>query len=128
MLSEPNSRRQSIPNSPVTSAEQQKIRGTDSYNLIRKSYISERYFQVKIEDELSDYHLILAGVQQGSVLVSLLYSIFTADVSLTDNTLIATSADDTAILSTDQDPTTASQNLQQRLNLIHLDGTMENHS
>jgi hypothetical protein len=59
-----------------------------------KSYLSERYFQVKIEDELSDDYLIRAGVPQGSVLGHLLYLIFTADVPLTDNTLMATFADD----------------------------------
>jgi retron-type reverse transcriptase len=36
--------------------------------LIMKSYLSERYFQVNIDDELSAYHLIRAGVPQGSIL------------------------------------------------------------
>jgi hypothetical protein len=67
-----------------------------------KSYLNEHYYQVKIDDELSEYHLIRAGVPQGSVLGPILYLIFTADVPLTDNTLMATFADDTAIMSSDQ--------------------------
>ena len=86
--------------------------------LIIKSYLNERYYQVKLDDELSKYHLIRAGVPQGSVLGPLLYLIFTADVPLTDNTLMATFADDTAIMSSDQDPNTASQKLQQHLNSL----------
>jgi retron-type reverse transcriptase len=41
---------------------------SDQLYLIKKSYLSERYFQVKIKDELSAYHLIRAGVPQGSIL------------------------------------------------------------
>jgi hypothetical protein len=79
--------------------------------------LRERYFQVKIEDELPDYHLIRAGVPKDSVLGALLYLIFTADVSLTDNTLMATFTD-TAIMSSDQDLTNSSQKLQEHLNLL----------
>jgi hypothetical protein len=83
-----------------------------------KSYLSERYFQVRIDHELSAYHLIRAGVPQGSILGPLLYLIFTADVPLTENTLMATFADDTAIMYSDHDPNTASQKLQHLLNLL----------
>jgi hypothetical protein len=83
-----------------------------------KSYLSERYFQVKIDDELSAYHLIRPGVPQGSILGPFLYLTFTADVPLTENTLMATFADDTAIMPSDHDPNTASQKLQQHLNLL----------
>jgi hypothetical protein len=40
----------------------------DQLYLILKSYLEEWYFQVKIDDTLSDYHLIKAGVPQGSVI------------------------------------------------------------
>jgi hypothetical protein len=82
------------------------------------SYLSECYFQVKIDDELSAYYLIRAGVPEGSILGPLLYLIFTADVPLTENTLMATFADDTAIMSSDHNPNTASKKLQQHLNLL----------
>jgi hypothetical protein len=83
-----------------------------------KSYLNECYFQVKIDDELSAYRQIRAGVPQGSILGPLLYLIFTADVPLTENTLMATFTDDTAIMSSDHDPNTASQKLQQHVNLL----------
>jgi hypothetical protein len=83
-----------------------------------KSYLRERYLQVKIGDELSAYHLIRAGLPQGSILGPLLYLIFTADVPLTGNTLRATFADDIAIMSSDHDRNTASQKLQQHFNLL----------
>jgi retron-type reverse transcriptase len=67
---------------------------SDQLYLIMKSYLSKRYFQVKIDYELSSYHLIRAGVPQGSILGPLLYLIFTAGVPLTENTLMATFADD----------------------------------
>jgi hypothetical protein len=80
--------------------------------------LSERYFKVKIDDELSAYHLIRAGVPLGSIMGHLLYLIFTSDIPLTEDTLMATFADDTAIMSSDHDPNTASKKLQQHLNLL----------
>jgi hypothetical protein len=59
---------------------------SDQLYLIMKSYLGERYFQVKIDDELSAYHLIRARVPQGSILGPLLYLIFNADVPLTEHT------------------------------------------
>lgn len=90
----------------------------DQIYLILRSYISNRCFQVKIENTLSQYHSIHSGVPQGSVLGPLLYLIFTADVPTTDNTLIATFADDTAIMSSDFSPNRASEKLQQHLNIL----------
>jgi hypothetical protein len=49
---------------------------------------------------------------------SLLYLIDTADLPTTDNTTIATFADDTALLAIDSDPALASQKLQQHLDLL----------
>ena len=88
----------------------------DQIFLILKSYITDRYFQVKIEHTLSHYHPVQSGVPQGSVLGPLLYLIFTADIPTTADTLIATFADDTAILSSDSRPDRASEKLQQHLN------------
>jgi hypothetical protein len=47
-----------------------------------------------------------------------LYLIHTADLPTTDNTTIATFADDTALLAIDSDPALASQKLQQHLDLL----------
>ena len=43
-----------------------KLHLPDHLYLLLKSYQSEHHFQVKIDDELSDYHPITAGVPQGS--------------------------------------------------------------
>jgi hypothetical protein len=86
--------------------------------LVLKSYLEERYFQVKPDNTLSDYHLIKAGVPQGSIIRPLLYLIYTADASTRNDTLIATFADDTAILSSDADPARALERLQYHLNLL----------
>jgi hypothetical protein len=79
--------------------------------LVLKSYLNERYFQVKIEDKLSNDQVIKAGGPQGSVIKPLLYLIYTADAPTWDDTLIATFADDTAIVSSDEDPARASERL-----------------
>jgi retron-type reverse transcriptase len=63
-----------------------KVLPTDYY-LILKSYLSHRYFQTKVNFEISSYHPIQAGVPQGSVLGPILYLIFTADIPTTHNPL-----------------------------------------
>jgi len=95
-----------------------KLRLPDHSYLLLTFYLSERYFQVKIDDELSDYHPIRVGVPQGSVLGPLLYVLYTADVPATQDTLMATFADDTAILSADPDPVRATEKLQYHLSLL----------
>ena len=61
---------------------------------------------------------IEAGVPQGSDLSPDLYNIFTMDIPKSTNTLLATFADDTAILSTHDVIDTAAEHLQEHLNLI----------
>lgn len=88
------------------------------YYLLFKSYLSERFFQVKVENDLSEYHLVQAGVPQGSVLGPTLYLIYTADIPFSENVILATFADDTALLSSHQNPTEASTQLQTSLNIL----------
>jgi hypothetical protein len=68
------------------------------YSDILTSYIRERIFRVKFEDEYSGCKQIKAGVLQGSVLGPILYLPYTSDIPTTEDTLLATFADDTALL------------------------------
>lgn len=88
------------------------------YYLLFKSYLADRYFQVKIGNEVSTYQQIQAGVPQGSVLGPMFYVLYTADLPLSQNTITRTFADDTAILASDTNPEIASQHLQEHLNNI----------
>lgn len=85
---------------------------------ILKSYLDKRSFQVKCNDDSSELYEIKSGVPQGSILGPILYLIFTADIPTDDQTITATYADDTALLSTDNDPVTASHTLQSHLNKV----------
>ena len=62
--------------------------------------------------------LIHAGVPQGSVLGPLLYILYTADVPEEEDTLLATFADDTAIISSYENYTIATEKLQKAVDKI----------
>ena len=83
-----------------------------------RTYLSERSFRIKLHDSTSDLYKINAGVPQGSVLGPVLYTLYTADLPLTNKTCIATYADDTVIMARDILPTRASQKLQNHLSLM----------
>ena len=89
-----------------------------NYFLILKSYLQNRHFLVKQQDEYTNLYPILSGVPQGSVLGPILYLIYTADLPTEQNVLTATFADDTAILASHENPQTASQILQTNLDKI----------
>ena len=79
-----------------------------------KSYLPDRYFQVRF----SIATLITWGGLQGSVFGLLLYQVFTADIPVTNDTTFTTFAVDTVIISTKEDPQTASENLQCHLDFL----------
>jgi len=89
------------------------------YYLLLKSYLTDRYFQVRYNGTYSDCHEVKSGVSQGSVLAPLLYLLFTADLPTTNYTTIATFADDTGLLAVHRDSAVASQRLQSHLILLH---------
>lgn len=89
------------------------------YYHILKSYLSDRFFRVKQEDDYSDLKPIKAGVPQGSVLGPILYLLFTYDLPNNQNCVTATFADDTAILSVGTTILESTTQLQQTLNEIY---------
>jgi hypothetical protein len=65
---------------------------------ILTSHIRERILRVKCENEYSGSNQIKAGVPQGSALGPILYLLYTSDIPTTEDTLLATFAEDTAVL------------------------------
>lgn len=87
------------------------------FYLLIKSYLRERTFYVNISDEDSEICDVKSGVPQGSVLGPILYTLFTSDMPTSNEVTIATYADDTAILATNESPIEASKLVQHQLNL-----------
>ena len=88
------------------------------YYSILKSYLTNRQFIVKCLDATSATLPIESGISQGSVLGPLLFSIYTADLPISNEVTIATFADDTALLATHADPAIASSTLQRSLDYM----------
>lgn len=88
------------------------------YYLILKAYLQNRSFVVRQGNDLSSTHQIYAGVPQGSDLSPDLYNLFTADIPQSNNTLLATYADDTAILATGANPNQVTEILQTQVDRI----------
>lgn len=84
----------------------------DTYYRIIQSFLSHRFFAVRENNTLSSVYPIRAGVPQGSILSPVLYNIYTSDMPCTPDTLTATFADDTALLSRSPLSHHASANLQ----------------
>lgn len=90
----------------------------DTYYLILKSFLSDRFFSIRENNTFSPISPIKAGVPQGSVLSPLLYIFYTADMPTIPQTLTATFADDTAILCSSYSPLHASLTVQHHLNQL----------
>jgi hypothetical protein len=73
-----------------------------------KSYLSDREFRIRVNEEVS-------GVPQGSVLGPILYVLYTTDLPTSIHTTTGTFADDSVILGRHDDPVTASHKLQGHL-------------
>lgn len=84
----------------------------EEYSKLLESYITERYFRVKHEEEYSTIRKIEAGVPQGSVLGPTLYILFTRDIPTPPDTKIATFADDTVVLVTGKSISETTNKLQ----------------
>lgn len=51
-----------------------------------RSYLFDRYFNIKVDKDNTNYHLIQAGIVQDSVLGPFLYLMYTADIPTRDET------------------------------------------
>ena len=88
------------------------------YVNIFSSYITDRLFRVKQEDEYSDLKEVRAGVPQGSILGPILYLLYTSDIPVLEDTTIATFADDTVLLTVDENLENATRKLQVASNKV----------
>jgi hypothetical protein len=91
-----------------------------SYFNLFKSYLSDRKFRTAVNGVISLVFPIKSGVPEGSILGPVFYLLYTSDIPTTAETTIGTSADDTIILSSHEHPGTASEQLQQHLNILDL--------
>jgi len=84
--------------------------------LMLKSYLENRSFNFRHNLQHSSQFPISAGVPQGSDIAPFLYTIYTSDLPTSEDTIVGTYADDTALLSVSSDHTIASQQIQTHLN------------
>jgi len=83
--------------------------------LILKSFLYSHTFAGRYLDEISHIHHIMAGIPQGSILAPTLYNIFTSYIPHSNDTFIATFADDIAVISSHSDLDQSSKRLQDHL-------------
>lgn len=74
---------------------------------------------VKRDDAVSQLQKITAGVPQGSVLGSVLYLLYTADLPNINGVITATYADDTALLAAHENSIIVSDILQKGIDEIY---------
>lgn len=83
------------------------------------SYISNRLFRIRQEEEYSELREVNAGVPQGSVLGPVLYLLYTSDLPEMDDVMVATFADDTALLAVGQNVDISTNKLQQATDKLY---------
>lgn len=76
------------------------------------------HFSVRSGTILSNISKIETGVPQGAVIAPLLFNIYTADQSTTQNTIVADFADNKALLACHSDPDIAASFMQTHLDLL----------
>lgn len=89
-------------------------------NLIKliQNYLSDRTFQIVINETKSSTRNIIAGVPQESVLGPTLYNLYTSDIHEFKKANIALYADDTVLYTTSHNQNFATLNLQRSINIL----------
>lgn len=82
------------------------------------SFLEDRTFQVRVQDDTSDFHPIQAGVPQGSCLSPTLYCKYTDDIPVGKGVQLALYADDAAYISISMKAYHAARKLQDTLDLL----------
>jgi predicted GIY-YIG superfamily endonuclease len=90
----------------------------EQYSDLLSSYLSDRFFRIKQEDAYSELKEIRAGVPQGSVLGPVLYLLYTCDLPTFENNIVATFADDTAVMAIAETNEETTLKLQRSINII----------
>lgn len=83
-----------------------------------RSYLENRTFRVCDGSDKSSVYPISASVPQGSVLGPVLYTLYTADIPVAENTFTATYADDTVTMAVGVTQAEATETLQRHLDRI----------
>ena len=98
-----------------------KLLKTDTpFHVVRvlACFLRGRTFRVRVESVKSSSHSIAAGVPQGSTLSPALYSLYTNDIPVQQDTLLALYADDVALVTHSLNPVHAARKLQRALDLL----------
>lgn len=74
---------------------------------IIRSLLDSRRFAVRIANDMSEWHDMLCGTPQGSVLSPILFNLFMYDIPINDNVKLTQFADDTTIHITHKQPKVA---------------------
>src|SRR5215469_8941098 len=88
------------------------------YYEILKSYLADRNFKVRYGTRYSELKQIMAGVPKGSVLGPTLYLLYTRDLVVDQQVMMATFADDTAVIVAEKNIDQSTRKLQNALNEI----------
>lgn len=83
-----------------------------------KSFILQRIFAVRCDDEISTIHQISASIPQGSILASTLYNIITSNIPHSCDTHLAIFADISAILFSNPDSNYINKTLRDYLDQL----------